>query len=100
MSDDEVWFPPGSPARIPRCCGVLEAARPGLGAAFTREVESVIELVCEAPERWRLFEQDVRRCLTRRFPYAVLYTIEDDYVLIVAVMHGSRKPGYWKNRIG
>jgi plasmid stabilization system protein ParE len=76
-----------------------EAARPGLGAAFTLEVEAVIEQICAAPDRWRFFEQDVRRCLTRRFPYAVLYTIENDYLLIVAVMHGSRQPGYWKNRI-
>ena len=75
------------------------AARPGLGAEFTREVEAVIEQICVAPQRWRLFEQDVRRCLTRRFPFAVLYTIEDDYILIVAVMHGSRKPGYWRHRI-
>ena len=74
-------------------------ARPGLGAEFTREVEAVIEQICDAPQRWRLFEQDVRRCLTRRFPFAVLYTIEDDYILIVAVMHGSRKPGYWRDRI-
>jgi plasmid stabilization system protein ParE len=75
------------------------AARPGLGAEFTREVESVIGQICDAPERWRLFEQDARRCLTRRFPFAVLYTIEADYILIVAVMHGSRKPGYWHQRI-
>lgn len=76
------------------------AARPGLGAEFTREVEAVIEKICEAPQRWRLFEQDVRRCLTRRFPFAVLYTIESDYILIVAIMHGSRKPGYWQHRVG
>ena len=54
---------------------------------------------CDAPERGRLFEQDVRRCLTRRFPYALLYTIEADYILILAVMHGSREPGYWRHRI-
>ncbi len=76
-----------------------EASRLGLGAAFTREVEAVIETICEAPNRWRTFEQDVRRCLTRKFPYAVLYTVENDYVLIVAVMHGSRKPSYWANRV-
>lgn len=75
------------------------AARPGLGAEFTREIESVIEQICAAPERWRLFEQDVRRCLTRRFPFAVLYTVEDDFILIVAVMHNSRKPGFWRHRI-
>ncbi len=75
-----------------------EAIRPGLGAAFTLEVESVIEQICSAPDRWRHFESDVRRCLTRRFPFAVLYTTHHDYVLIIAVMHGSREPGYWKHR--
>ncbi len=75
------------------------AVRPGLGAEFTREIESVLKQICGDPERWRLFQKDVRRCLTKRFPYAVLYTIEQDYILIVAVMHGSRKPDYWRHRI-
>jgi toxin ParE1/3/4 len=30
---------------------------------------------------------------------AILYTIEEDYVLILAVMHCSREPGYWKERV-
>jgi toxin ParE1/3/4 len=33
-----------------------------------------------------------------KFPYGILYTIEPDYILILAVMHCSRKPGYWKSR--
>jgi hypothetical protein len=41
----------------------------------------------------------VRRCLTHVFPYGVLYTVEPDFILIVAVMHGSREPGYWKRRV-
>lgn len=36
----------------------------------------------------------MRRCLTRVFPYGVLYSIEEDSVLILAVMHCSREPGY------
>ncbi len=75
------------------------AARAGLGAEFSREIESVIRRICDAPTRWSFVEQDVRRSLTRRFPFAVLYTIEADFVLIVAVMHCSRKPGYWRHRI-
>jgi hypothetical protein len=55
--------------------------------------------IIEKPEQWKLLEKDVRRCLTRVFPYAVLYTIEPDYILIVAVMHCHREPGYWKKRI-
>ena len=66
---------------------------------FVTFIEDAIERVVTAPERWRVIDEDVRRCLTRVFPYAILYTIEDDSVLIVAVMHVSRAPGYWKSRI-
>jgi hypothetical protein len=43
-------------------------------------------------------DEDIRRCMTRKFPYGILYTIEPDYILILAVMHCSREVGYWKNR--
>ncbi len=43
-------------------------------------------------------DEDVRRCMARRFPYGILYTIEQDYILILAVMHCSRQPGYRKSR--
>ena len=76
-----------------------EERTPGLGADFTREVETAIQCILEAPDRWRSLEEDVRRFLVRRFPYGVLYTIEDDHVLILALMHLSREPGYWRHRI-
>lgn len=71
---------------------------PALGTAFAAEIEASVELITQSPERWRCVEQDVRRCLVRRFPYAVLYSIETDHILILAVMHTSRKPGYWRSR--
>ena len=37
-----------------------ETRRAGLGAAFTLEVEAAIDRIIEAPERWRVVEQDVR----------------------------------------
>jgi plasmid stabilization system protein ParE len=82
-----------------------EAARyyaersPQLAERFISSVENAIDLILESPERWRTIDEDVRRCLTRVFPYGILYTIESDYVLIVAVMHCSRRPGYWKSRL-
>ena len=66
---------------------------------FIACVEDAIDRVVESPQRWRVMEEDVRRCLTHVFPYAILYTIENDFILIVAVMHASREPGYWKERI-
>jgi toxin ParE1/3/4 len=76
-----------------------EARQPGLGAAFTREIETAIDRILEAPDLFRFVEQDVRRCLAHTFPYGVLYTVERDVILIVAVAHGSRKPGYWDERL-
>ncbi len=72
---------------------------PELGLHFIRSVEDAIKRVVESPTRWRVIDEDVRRCLTRVFPYAILYTIEPDFLLIVAAMHCSREPGYWKPRI-
>jgi plasmid stabilization system protein ParE len=70
-----------------------------LAFRFIDAVEEAVARVVEAPTRWRVIEEDVHRCLTRVFPYAVLYTIEADLILIVAVMHCGREPGYWKNRV-
>jgi plasmid stabilization system protein ParE len=72
---------------------------PGLDLRFIISVENAIAAILKDPLGWRPLDEDVRRCLTRVFPYAILYTIEDDYILIVAVAHCSREPGYWKHRI-
>ncbi len=71
----------------------------GLGLAFYTEVENAIQRIVENPTLYRTIEDDIRRCLTKRFPYGILYSIEEDYVLIIAVMHCSRKPSYWKDRM-
>ena len=73
--------------------------RTALALRFVDAIEDAIWRVSEAPERWRIIEEDVHRCLTRVFPFGILYTIEPDCVLIVAVMHLSREPGYWRHRL-
>jgi len=72
---------------------------PALALRFVETVEDAIRRILDSPERWRILDEDVRRCLTRVFPYGVLYTIETEFILIVAVMHCSREPGYWKRRV-
>jgi plasmid stabilization system protein ParE len=70
-----------------------------LGSEFYSEVEYAIERIVENPLQYRVIDEDIRRCLTKRFPYAILYSIEDHYILILAVMHCSREPSYWKHRL-
>lgn len=70
-----------------------------LGKRLAREIRTTIRKIVATPDRWRVLEEDVRRCLVRVFPYSVLYTIEADYVLIIAVAHAKRQPGYWRHRL-
>ncbi len=69
---------------------------PSLASAFVAQIENGINQILLYPQAWQPIEEDVRRCLIKRFPY----TIEDNNsVIIQAVMHLSRNPGYWKARI-
>jgi toxin ParE1/3/4 len=70
-----------------------------LGDRFAVEVRATIRKILETPARWRVLEGDVRLCLVRIFPYSMLYTVERDYVLIIAIRHGKREPGYWRHRL-
>ena len=76
------------------------AERSELGRNFIESFEDAIARICAAPDRWRVFAgREVRRAFMHKFPYAVLYTIEPDHVLVVAVAHYSREPGYWRERL-
>ena len=77
----------------------MQTANRKLAQQFIASIEDTVHKVVETPNRWRIIDEDVRRCIAHLFPYAILYTIEDKFILIVAVMHFSREPGYWRERI-
>ena len=70
-----------------------------LGDRFAAQVRKSIQTILKTPERWRIIEDEVRRCRVAIFPYAVLYSIEREFVLIIAIAHDKREPGYWKKRL-
>ena len=71
----------------------------GLGSNLRREVKAAVARIVANPEWFGVVEDDVRCCLVHPFPYGILYEIRPDRVLIVAVMHLHRTPGYWKSRM-
>lgn len=93
-----VEFHPEALAEFRAAAEYYEQQQTGLGERFANAVEMAVAHVVAAPTSWRVIEDDIRRCLTKVFPYAVLYSIELDHVLVVAVMHCRREPGYWRNR--
>lgn len=70
----------------------------GLGRRFRREVKAAAERIARHPETWPVERGPIRKFLMHRFPYKLLYAIEPDHVLVVAVAHLHRRPDYWVNR--
>jgi plasmid stabilization system protein ParE len=72
---------------------------PELGMRFYDEIERLILAIRQNPDRYRAFDSPIRRHFSSVFPYAVLYVDQPDRVLIIAVMHMKRLPGYWRKRL-
>jgi plasmid stabilization system protein ParE len=80
----------------------LREASAGVAESFIEEVEAAVSEVVAAPTRWRVVEEpQIRRYVFTRFPFVIYYRWEPthDRVAIYAVMHCSREPGYWRDRI-
>jgi len=66
---------------------------------FETEFVRAPEAISENPERYPLCDDRHRFCRLKRFPFHVLYRkVAQDQLLIVAVAHTSRRPGYWRQR--
>ena len=71
----------------------------GLGDQFLLEVLKSLERIRKFPHAWQPFTEDSRRCQTHRFPYGITFQILPSEILVVAIAHLHRRPGYWLDRI-
>lgn len=76
-----------------------ELCHPGLVERFIQSIEVALGSIAENLNAWAEIEQDIRRKLTRVFSCSLLYTIESESILVVAVMHCHQAPGYWRTRL-
>jgi len=76
-----------------------EGEEPGLGFEFLAELRAAYELIVDHPVGYQDIRSGVRRALTRRFPYAVYFSVEGETIVIVAVLSTARDPAVWQRRI-
>jgi plasmid stabilization system protein ParE len=67
--------------------------------AFLNDIDRAIAQISQHPERYQLYELKTRRALLHKFPYLIVFREGTGGIEIVAVAHGRRKPGYWRDRI-
>jgi len=71
---------------------------PRAAKRFVDELNQVINKILETPQRWPRTTNGTRKLNLPCFPFAVVYWETEDHIRILAVAHGRRRPGYWKNR--
>jgi plasmid stabilization system protein ParE len=65
---------------------------------FEAEFDGALESIAADPHSFPLCDERHRYYLLRRYPFQVIYREHENELLIVAVAHAKRKPGYWANR--
>ena len=65
---------------------------------FLDELDRLIHRIAETPDSFPTFDGDLRRALFRRFPFYVVFWSDHTSVMIFAVAHGKRRPGFWRGR--
>ncbi len=90
----------------PRAASEARAARrwyaqrsPSAAARFVVELDHAIAQVTAAPQQWPKYLHGPRVYRLRHFPFLVVYQELPTSVLVVAVAHGKRRPGYWRKRL-
>lgn len=74
--------------------GGAEAAR-----ELVLEVRRLAGVLTAWPRLGRDVGQGVRIISARRFPYDLVYRADRDEVVILALAHHSRSPGFWRSRL-
>lgn len=93
-------FHPQARDEFLRAIDYYEDCAAGLGIDFATEVHDTIQRIVDFPDAWPELKEGIRRCMAGRFPFGVIYTAEDDDILVLAVMHLHKRPGYWAGRAG
>ena len=94
-----VEFRPEAEADLLNARDWYEEQQPGLGEVFSAAFESAVTRISAMPEMYVKALRDIRRAKVRKFPYLIYYRILSDPIEMIAVLHGSRDPHLWRERI-
>lgn len=83
---------PAARADLRRAQAWYREQRPGLDLEFRDEVDRVVTLIAENPRLYPVTYRDVRRAITRRFPYKIFYRERGNPILVLAIRHHGQRP--------
>lgn len=94
-----IGFHPKASEELVASSEFYESKVVGLGDEFLNEVERMIQVLEDTPLLGVEIEIHFRRAVLHRFPFSLIYSVEENTLWILAVSHQRLKPGYWKSRV-
>lgn len=94
----ELRIKEGSRADITEGFQQYSTISPHLGDDFLQKLDDAFERILSGPGMFAKVYKEIRQMKIRRFPYVISYMIEGNQVVVLAVLHGHRKPEAWKAR--
>jgi len=95
----QVRFLRAAQAEADEAVAYFDEQRQGLGDRFEQELTDAVEILKEYPRSGKPLTKLVRKLRLRTFRYNLVYVASDSEIVIVAVAHHRRRPGYWQSRI-
>lgn len=99
MTGYRIEAEPSVDADIEAAFDWYESEEPGLGFEFVDELRHAYRRILNGPFKYQELRSGIRRAITRRFPYAIYFSVEDEVVVVVAVLHTARDPAEWQRRL-
>jgi len=99
MTDKIVEYHEGAREDVKNAVAWYQKHSPKAALDFIEELNRATTTIREAPDRWPLGQNNTRRFLLWRFPFAIIYSEQESAIVIWGVAHGSRRPEYWTRRL-
>jgi toxin ParE1/3/4 len=93
-----IEFHPSAEQEFIEAAQYYEARVAGLGRRFIDELEGLKGVLVHRPQIGPHLGGSFRRIVFRRFPFSLIYSIEERKIWVIAVAHQRRRPGYWRTR--
>ena len=95
----ELRVRPEAEGDLEDAAGWYEVQRSGLGHEFLTEIYKCMQRIVDRPMQFPEVHRGIRRALAHRFPFGVFFRIDSERIVVLAVMHASRDPARWKQRV-
>jgi plasmid stabilization system protein ParE len=65
---------------------------------FANAIDVALSAIAADPKRFAAIDEFHQECPVVRFPFRIVYRVAPDRIVVVAIAHSKRRPGYWRGR--